>query len=89
MGDIHVHTAPHAFETEGYTLWCRADSTMSIGYLGLALAEGFVAYTMVARSKELPWGECKGGEDWWRRKFMLIGQGVKGGAAKEREISIN
>lgn len=72
MGDIHVHTAPHAFETEGYTLWCRADSALSVGFLGLALAEGFVAYSMVKRSKELPWGECRGGEEWWRRKFMLI-----------------
>ena len=39
MGDVHVHTAPHAYEANGYGLWALGDNSFAAVYFGLFLHE--------------------------------------------------
>ena len=72
MGDVHVHTAPHAYEANGYGLWALGDNSFAAVYFGLAVAETAVAAYMLKRRSTLPWRECGGGTSWWRRKFIFL-----------------
>ncbi|EKX32499.1 hypothetical protein GUITHDRAFT_166693 [Guillardia theta CCMP2712] len=72
MGDIHVHTAPHGYEEEGYLVWYWGDVAFTLIYAGLAVAELYVVHFSTQRRKEVPWRESGGGMDWWRKKFLFL-----------------
>ena len=45
MGDVHVHTAPHAYEASGYAGWFWGDTTFSLLYSAVAVVElGVIMY---------------------------------------------
>ena len=45
MGDVHVHTAPHAYEASGYAGWFWGDTTFSLLHSAVAVVElGVIMY---------------------------------------------
>jgi len=72
MGDVHVNTAPHAYEASGYAVWFWGDTTFSLLYSAVAVGEVGVIMYMHKQRETLAWSDSGGGHGWWRRKFIFL-----------------
>ena len=72
MGDVHVHTAPHGYEAQGYAIWYWGDLAFSLVFTAMGVGEAAVIMYMHQRRQVLAWSDCGGGVEWWRRKFILL-----------------
>jgi hypothetical protein len=72
MGDVHVHTAPHGYEAQGYSVWYWGDMAFSGVYCVVAAGEVGIALYMRKRQEDLEAAESGGGHAWWRFKFLSL-----------------